>query len=206
MRAIREIDPDVAGLQEVRPLQLRYLRRRLPEYRFLSKGRARLGRYGEHCPVLVRRSGYTVGDWDVRRLAAGRIATVAGLSAGTVINTHLDETSPAAREASAETLAAWAGVRAGPVIVIGDLNATPDDPPLRTLLAAGLRDALSLLPANGAGAATGHSWTGTHDGRRIDHILVSPEWDVVDATVVRTRPGGRLPSDHWPVMARLRSS
>ena len=197
----------MAGLQEVRPLQLRYLRRRLPQYGFLSKGRAKLEGRGEHCPILYRRDRFTVEKWDVRWFAPDqpdRIATIAGFGAFGVVNTHLAERSPAARAQSVTTLLRWLADSPAPWVVMGDLNATPADPPVRALLDAGLRDVLSELPADGPGAATGHEWTGKADGRRIDHILVSGGIDVVDASIVRTRPFGRLPSDHWPVLARLR--
>jgi len=35
-RVVSDLAPDVAGLQEVRPLQLRYLRRRLVQLRLLE--------------------------------------------------------------------------------------------------------------------------------------------------------------------------
>lgn len=205
-QAIQEIAPDLAGLQEVRPLQLRYLRRALPAYGFLSKGRAKLEGKGEHCPILYRRDRFHVERWDVRWFAPDqpdRIATIAGFETFGVVNTHLAERSEAARAASATTLVRWMADSPAPWIVLGDLNATPDDPPVRALLEAGFRDVLADLPADGPGAATGHEWTGKTDGRRIDHILVSPEFEVVEASIVRRRPFGRLPSDHWPVVARL---
>lgn len=206
-RVIEEIGPHLAGLQEVRPLQLRYLRRRLPQYWFFSRGRANLKGRGEHCPVLYRPDRFDLGASDVRWFSPDvpdRIATVARFGAFNVVNTHLAERSPGAREASVATLVGWLGASPGPWIVMGDLNATPADPPVRALLDAGLRDVLADLPADGAGAATGHEWTGKTDGRRIDHILVSPQFEVLDAFIVRSTPFGRLPSDHWPVVARLR--
>ncbi len=205
--AIEEIAPDVAGLQEVRPLQRKYLQRRLRPYGWLSKGRAKLKGRGEHCPVLYRRDRLEVERWDVRWYAPDqpdRIATIAHFGAFSVLNTHLAERSAPARDHSVAALLAWLRESAGPWVVMGDLNATPADASVQALLAAGLRDALSGLPADGAGAATGHEWTGKTDGRRIDHILVSPGIEVVDASIVRSRPFGRLPSDHWPVVARLR--
>jgi endonuclease/exonuclease/phosphatase family metal-dependent hydrolase len=55
-------------------------------------------------------------------------------------------------------------------------------------------------------SGTTHHFSGRIDGRQIDHILVSREIDVLDAQVAHPRPFGRLPSDHWPVVARLRFS
>ena len=208
-RVVDDLASDVAGLQEVRPLQLRYLRSRLGTYGFVSRGRAKLKGKGEHCPILYRRDRFSAGPprWDVRWYDADqpdRIATVAHFDGFSVLNTHLAERSPSVREASVGTLLRWLDEAPGPWVVLGDLNATPDDPPLRALLGAGLVDALAALPADGPDAATGHVWTGKTAGRRIDHILISPAFEVLEASIVHTRPHGRLPSDHWPVMARLR--
>ncbi len=85
-----------------------------------------------------------------------------------------------------------------PWIVMGDLNATPDSPPLKVLTDAGLRYA---VPADAGGSW--HDFTGAEDDDRIDHILITPTWTVTEAAVSHFRPGGRLPSDHWPVMATL---
>ncbi|HUU35225.1 MAG TPA: hypothetical protein VMW48_14265, partial [Vicinamibacterales bacterium] len=50
----------------------------------------------------------------------------------------------------------------------------------------------------------GHFWDGSTSGTRIDYVLVTPEWDVLDARIAHPHPGGRLASDHWPVVADLR--
>ena len=41
------------------------------------------------------------------------------------------------------------------------------------------------------------------DGSRIDWILCSPDLKVVDADIDHRKPGGRYPSDHYPVRARI---
>ena len=213
--AIRAVAPDVAGLQEVRRLQLRYLAAQLPEYEFVSAGRNNGRMRGEHCPVLVRRERFAVEEWGVRWLGdarRGRIATVVRLvereTAGRIgaVSTHFDHRSADARSRSAAALTLWVRGDPGQWVVMGDLNATVVDPSVQTLLAAGLRDALAHVGPRGPGAATAHAWRGGEDGARIDHILVTAGFDVVEARIVRERPGGRLPSDHWPVVARLRQA
>lgn len=217
---LRRIDPDVAGLQEARRFQLRYLGRALPGYAAYGEGRGG-GRRGEHCPVLVRRSRLRAveawtrwfGDEPERagsRLPGARfprIATGVRLSDGVtgvtfdVVNTHLDEHLPANRGAAAAQLASWVSPDR-PTIVVGDLNAPAGDAavmgPLRE---AGLQAALA--PSAGG---TVHGFSGRVDGACIDHILVSPHWEVTGAAVVATGSGGRLPSDHWPVVAVVRST
>ncbi|HET6568866.1 MAG TPA: endonuclease/exonuclease/phosphatase family protein [Rhodothermales bacterium] len=81
-----------------------------------------------------------------------------------------------------------------PVIVMGDFNSTVHGWELQRMLHP-LRDAFT---------ERGEGWGGTYHARlplfRIDHILVSPEWEVVTAYV----PDMQTLSDHRPVVARLR--
>lgn len=223
VEAIRRPQPDVIGLQEVRPWQLRYLRSRLPEFGAVGTGREGRGR-GEQCPLLWRRERLRLERWETRwfsdtpQLAgsrgwgnrSARVVTLgwfedrsSGIRFGVAV-THFDWASAASRIRSAEALVRWlAGEPGLPWIVLGDLNVTPVDRAVQLLLQAGMRDALDHLPPRGAGAATAHRFTGRSDGRRIDHVLIPPDWTVVTAEIRRDRPHGRLPSDHWPVVTRL---
>jgi endonuclease/exonuclease/phosphatase family metal-dependent hydrolase len=213
---LAELDPDVAGLQEAYRIQERYLLQALPRYSSVGEGRDG-GRRGERSPVLYRTGAFRLvtgrthwyGDPDDRpgRLPGAsfpRIATVAelehevtGLRFG-VVNTHLDQREEANRVRSVEQLLGW--LRPGlPWLVVGDLNARPDEPAVRLLEAAGLR---SVVPLEEGG--TTHQWKGGTGGRRLDYVLVDDGWEVLGAGVDHTRPGGRLPSDHWPVWADVR--
>jgi endonuclease/exonuclease/phosphatase family metal-dependent hydrolase len=211
--AIRQLGADVLGLQEVRPPQVRYLRRSLPEYAFAGRGRDADGG-GEHALLLVG-GGWTVESAETRWLSpdpdvpgsvgwdAGltRVATLARLRRGGsvlgVANTHFDSSGAQARDNSAALLAGWLAAEPDrPWLVLGDLNARPGSPPLRRLAAAGFADP---LPAGAGG--TEHAFTGATDRDRIDYVLAGPGVRVLDVRVDHFRPGGRLPSDHWPVVA-----
>ena len=222
-KAIAGLTPDIVGLQEVRAFQESGLARRLPGYAGAGAGRADGRCRGERCTVAYRTSRLRLDAWTVRWFsdtpwAPGsrswgnpitRIATLcrfADLHTGDrfgVANAHWDGASPASRLRSAEALLAWLDP-ALPWIVLGDLNATARDPAVARLVAGGLRDTLAHLGERGPQAATHHLWDGSADGTRIDYVLVDGDWDVVEAWIDRTRPGGRLPSDHWPVVAEVR--
>ena len=210
---IRGFEADVVGLQEVRPLQLAYLRRALPGYAFVGRGRDRDGG-GEHASVLVG-PGWTVQSHETRWLSerpdvpgsigwdAGltRIATLVRLQRGAtrlgIANAHFDSRGRQAREHSAVLLAEWLHAEADrPWLVLGDLNAQPRSVPLRTLTAAGFADP---LPPDAGG--TEHGFTGATDRTRIDYVLAGPGVQVTSAWIEHPRPHGRLPSDHWPVLA-----
>jgi endonuclease/exonuclease/phosphatase (EEP) superfamily protein YafD len=102
----------------------------------------------------------------------------------------------AARDEALRGAAALASAADLPVVLLGDLNATPDSPAFSRLLdEAGLRDAMH-----------GRGWRPTWLAElwplalRIDHVLVSSGLCVEHAAV-----GPALGSDHRPVVARLRS-
>ncbi len=215
---IRRLAADVVGLQEVYRWQLRYLLRRLDGYEGHGEGRSRRRR-GESCPVLTRSCRLGVLEEQTRwfgdepdrpglRLPGAsfpRLATMVvaadKLGGGEfhVVNTHLDERRPENRRASVAQLVTWLSPD-HPVILLGDLNTSEaDDEVFAVLRGAGLRSVLSR-----EAGGTAHGFRGGVDGPRLDHILVSAHWEVIEAAVVSDFPGRRLPSDHWPVRAVLR--
>ena len=89
-------------------------------------------------------------------------------------------------------LRVWIDQEHLPIILSGDLNSTPDQW-FYGQLAQGLQAAGRL------GGIAAPSWPATRPLVRIDHVLVSPEWEVLEGAVP---PIGL--SDHRPVIARLR--
>lgn len=218
VNAITQLDADVVGLQEVLPDQLSFLRSAFAGAALVGVGRDDGAGGGEHAAVLVRPGDWTLESHQTRWLSPEparpgstgwdaelpRIATIAwlrhgsGLLAG-VANTHFDHTGESARTESARLLDRWAAAEPDVRwVIVGDLNAAPGSPPLRVFGDAGWVDALA-----GWAGGTEHAFTGATDRDRIDHILVRPEWIVDQAWISHERPGGRLPSDHWPVVADL---
>lgn len=227
-KATARLGADVIGLQEVYGFQQRHLLRKLPDYAAVGRGRGGhliQGRLlgGERSPVLFRSRRLRLDRHVTRWLSdtpdapgslnwgtsSPRIVTLAwftdipGKLRFGVANTHWDGASAASRRRSADALLGWLDLSV-PWIVIGDLNATAGDPAVACLIAGGLRDALAHAGERGPQAATHHGWDGSTAGTRIDYVLVTPEWEVLSAAIDHARPGGRLPSDHWPVVATLR--
>jgi endonuclease/exonuclease/phosphatase family metal-dependent hydrolase len=218
--AIAGLDADVIGLQEVRLFQERGLARRLSGYAGAGAGRDDGRCRGERCTVVFRPSRLLLEGWTVRWFSdtpsaprsrswgnpIPRIVTLcrfADLATGArfgVANAHWDGASAASRLRSAEALLAWLDP-ALPWVVVGDLNETAAAPAVACLVAGGLRDALARFGDRGPHAATHHAWDGCTAGTRIDHILAGAPWEVRGARIDHARPGGRLPSDHWPVVA-----
>ncbi|WP_280587165.1 endonuclease/exonuclease/phosphatase family protein [Halorubrum sp. Boch-26] len=148
-----------------------------------------------------------------------------------VVNTHFDHVSAHARRESArllrERLPGMAESDAGepaesvPIALVGDLNCTPGSDPYRILLgddpetgSSGpnetgddrlrLRDAAAAADLRHGPHTSLTDFARLIDGRRIDHALVSPEFDVeAFATLADRDDRGRYPSDHLPILTRM---
>lgn len=137
-----------------------------------------------------------------------------------VFNLHLDHQSQASRERSVELVTARISRRehGDPIIVTGDFNAGEENPAMRYLRGEiarahernaeapptlGLRDTYRVVHPHRTDVGTFNGFVGTSTGEKIDAILVSSEWEVRGAQIVRTAFERRYPSDHFPVVATL---
>jgi len=92
--------------------------------------------------------------------------------------------------------------------VMGDFNSPIGSEPYRLLADT---SATSLADARDLSAAAPYGPRGTFTGFRIetdapepiDHIFVSRHFQVASHAVITQHWGGRLPSDHYPVLVQL---
>lgn len=144
-----------------------------------------------------------------------RGALVATLDLGnaqtlTVINTHLqagregeEDEAIAQRTQQLQEVLDIATAAEGPVVIMGDLNASPGSPEMASIedAASGFYDAWAV--ANGdAGGLTIPASPDDEPTARIDYIFVSAGLRVTGTTVLDTETT-RLASDHFPVVADL---
>ena len=218
--------PALLGVQEALVFQVEALRAVLPDHAYFgrprtpSPGAEQCGIFWDTGRFRQRDGGHfwlsptpaEIGSrgWDA---ALPRMATwlvLEDLHGGgelLVCNTHFDHRGEEARLQSArllgERLPALAAGRA--VVLLGDFNASGGSAPLQALAGEGAPfvDTWSAVHGDVAGEGTFHGFRGVNDGRRIDWVLVSRDWRVLEAEVLRPRPGGRYVSDHEPVRARL---
>jgi len=230
---LRTENADVIGVQEALHDQIVEITAALSAYAVIGVGRDDGLTRGEYAAILYRRDRFHVAEsgtfWfsDTPSVVASRswgnsitrICTWARLvdrqgGAFWVFNVHLDHQSQPSRERSTQLLAEHIRARstpAEPVIVTGDFNVGESNPALRSLLAASDSGAPLLVDtfrlrhpgATEVGTFTGFDPART-TGDKIDYVLVSPGIEVLDAAILRTAVDGRLPSDHFPVTARLR--
>jgi endonuclease/exonuclease/phosphatase family metal-dependent hydrolase len=212
----------VVGFQEVMPHQRADLEAGLPEYRFLGSGRNHDGG-GEQCclaidPALeILETGTfwlcptpevpgSVG-WDAELT---RICTWARLARdGTslrVMNSHWDHVGERARVETARLLCDYVAALDEPVLLMGDFNTPPDSEPI-ALLTTWLRDVFASVHPHSPTASSFHGFGRTR-GPRIDYLLASPEFLVVDSSLVPEELPGLAdepleeriyPSDHLAV-------
>lgn len=215
--------PSIIGLQEGLAHQLTYLDAQWPGHARFGVGREDGDRRGEFSPIYYDTARFELAEgrtfwlsptpdtvskgWDA---ACERIATWALLrdrvrgDSLLVVNTHWDHVGSEARLRSAELLLGLIHpllVQGKDVLLMGDLNATPDDAALRVL------DQLLLNACPDQQADQG-----TYNGfgrqqpplPRIDHVLITPtRWRVVGYAVPKPLVNGRQVSDHFPVVVTL---
>lgn len=217
-QAMRFIDADLWGLQEVFKIQNRWLKNNTFDSGWEHRGRGRNRKNrGEMCPIWTRRSRLRITASATRwfgckptqpgsRIPGARfprLATTAEIrlrgdpQAFVVVNTHLDERSETRRLVALQQLAGWleSDFADCPAIVLGDFNTTLSESAAGPVLTLGLRPVLG--PADGP---TVHNYGKNPNPQTIDHILVSKHWTIAHARVARE--AGQA-SDHWPVVADL---
>lgn len=226
---LRSQQSDVIGLQEALRFQLDELQKALPEYAALGVGRDDGKSAGEHSAILYRKSRFSVEEsgtfWlsDTPEVPGSkswgnritRICTWARLTdrmtgrALYVYNVHLDHESQPSRERSVRLLLERMRARpkAEPILLLGDLNAGEENPATRFLtsqLDFPLVDTFRVRHSDAVEVGTFHAFQGVTSGAKIDYVFASLDFYVLDAQIIRENRRGRYPSDHFPVMARLR--
>jgi endonuclease/exonuclease/phosphatase family metal-dependent hydrolase len=227
---VRYHAPDLVGLQEPLDHQFAYLRERLPAYDWYGVGRVDGAADGEFTPIGVRSDRFQLGATGTRWLsespetpgsvdADARFPRIVSWAAVTdrptgrrlyLFNTHFDHRSAAARRRGATRVRRTVADVAGddPALVTGDLNATPESPPLARFRdpdgpGRPFRDARALAAHHHGPSHTFRQFEGDPT-ERIDYVLVGDEdWTVAQHAVLADRGDDLVPSDHRPVVAEL---
>jgi endonuclease/exonuclease/phosphatase family metal-dependent hydrolase len=220
---IAEADPDVLAIQEGLDFQLDDLAAALADYQKIGVHRG--GGTKDEFSGLYVRNGIKIFEsgtfwlsetpdvvasksWDS---SLPRTATFAKIDWDDedvcIYGTHFDHRGEEARAMSSKLIREHAPDDM-PVIVMGDFNSEPSDPPMLNFsldlyesVVAGLLPASKLGTFNGFKDPTG--------GRRIDHIFIhnvdSDKWlKMQTAKIHDQQVNGLFPSDHFPVSASFR--
>lgn len=221
------VDPDLLGVQEAQPAMVDWLAAQLPAYDRYGVGRDD-GQAGESATLFWKRDRYerlrtetfwcsptpTVPSkgWDAAYPRTVTRVLLRDRRTGDLLdvrNTHFDHVGVEAREQCARLVAAMeplsADGAAARIVLMGDFNTGPDTPPYRIIVEGGLADARTLSPVvfGPAGTFNAFDIARDNDGVAIDHVFVGPGLAVERFGVLTDSFGGRVISDHFPVVVDL---
>jgi len=223
---IRYHEFDVFGTQEGLPEQIDELAR-MDEFAHVGVGRDDGKRAGEHSAIFFRKARFEAlsqGDfwlsqtpevpskgWDAR--CCNRLASWVQLRDREsqrrffVFSVHFDHEGEVARKESAQLLLRKVKEIAGtaPVFCLGDFNSTPETEQIQRMQTA-LRDAylVSQSPPYGPVGTFNAFKIDAEMKARIDYVFVSAGISVLKYGVLSDSLSGRFPSDHHPLLLRVR--
>jgi endonuclease/exonuclease/phosphatase family metal-dependent hydrolase len=223
---VRDQNADIIGLQEALDFQIDEITTAVPAYATVGVGRDDGRSSGEFAAVLFRKDRFRVAEagtfWfsDTPGVPQSRswgnnitrICTWARLvdrdgRAFYAFNVHLDHQSQPSRERSTQLLRERIDARSvatDPVVITGDFNVGEKNPALATLRGPFVDTFRVVHPEEQTvGTFTAFKFDNTA-GEKIDYILVQPGTEVVHADIIRFHREHRYPSDHFPVVARVR--
>lgn len=231
-RIFRELNADIAGVQELTPRMRADFEQELSDYNLIGEGRGGC-LLDEHSDIAVR-NGYKINFGSTfwlskqpNRFASRmfsplyplswifpRICTVAEVYVNSrrirVFNTHLDVSSETARCIQLKIICRHISLYQDkdplPTLLMGDFNTKPDSRSIRALLNGGFgykNVRLRSIAETDLGG-TYHFFRGGDGGRRIDYIFASEDFQPVKIEIIRSSYDGLYPSDHYPIAASLR--
>ncbi|MBN1341278.1 MAG: endonuclease/exonuclease/phosphatase family protein [Phycisphaerae bacterium] len=225
---LEKVGPDLIGTQEGLYEQLKDLAVDLPAYAWIGTGRDG-GSRGEFMAVFYRKDRFEPLEFDHFWLSdtpevigsstwgnqCRRMVTwVKFLDRRTkrklyFVDTHFDHQVAEAREKSARLVLDRVGRLKTelPIILVGDFNAAAGGSrPYELLVKPGeFSDAWTAAERRGELYATYHGYgKPARDGARIDWILSRGPVRVLSSEIVTFSKDGQYPSDHFPVVARMR--
>lgn len=227
---IQESNPTVLGTQEGSYGMLQDLDSVLPAYSRIGEGRFGLqsgqSQSDECCAILYKHAELTAvkhgqfwlsenpespgsKSWDS---SLPRICTWVCFERkqepGTrfyIFNTHYDHMGQQAREESSkliiERIRQICEEERLPILLMGDLNAHPDNKAIQ-VLREHFTDAYSIL--NEPVGRTFHNFNGGVEGEPIDYIFATSDVGITELVVDRKLRNGKYPSDHYSVAVSVK--
>ncbi|MGB5431020.1 endonuclease/exonuclease/phosphatase family protein [Eudoraea sp.] len=220
-------EPEVFGIQEGLLHQLEEIKKGMPGYNYIGKGREDGLKNGEFSAIfynpekleLMEENTFWLSEtpeipskgWDaaIKRVCTyGLFKTKREGQNFWVFNTHFDHIGEEARKESVFQIIERIqelNTKNFPVILTGDLNLEPDHPSI-LLLSSAMQDTHLLAGDKGFGPE------GTFNGfnfsepitRRIDYIFLSKTgFQLLKYAILSDSEDLRYPSDHFPVLAKL---
>ena len=218
--------PNVMGVQEALPNQMKDLDSLLPNYKFIGVGRDDGRNQGEYSAIfynsqilkVVKNGTFWLSEtpdevsmgWDAvcnRVCTYGEFENIKTGQRFLVFNTHFDHVGETAKRESVHLVLGKIkelNIEGLPVVLMGDFNLEPDTENIKKITEV-LADSKSI--SNLVFGPKG-TWNGFNFEkpvtRRIDYIFVSEEnISVIKYAVLSDSWDAKYPSDHLPVIAEL---
>lgn len=222
LNQLKFYEPDILGVQEAMPNQMRDIDSLLVNYNFVGVGRDDGKNMGEYSAIFYNKNKFVVLEsatfwlsetpyqvsmgWDA---SYNRICTYALLKDKMskklfwVFNTHLDHIGKLARtESSKLILNKIQQLNTGnlPLILMGDFNLEPETEPIK-FIKTELNDSrdISIAAPFGPSGTFNHFKFDTPVNRRYDYIFVNNKISVQKYAVLSDSWDCKYPSDHLPV-------
>lgn len=223
IRLIKRHDPDILGVQEALAVQIDELQSALPGHSVLGVGRDDGVRKGEYSAIFYRRDRFGLREGGTKWISDspdtpgsigpgahiprvftwGEFFTNDGVRF-LALCAHLDHESPEARLMGCQQMRSFVTARPQlPSLILGDFNSTFHEPPIDHLVSDDLF--APSMPDEGPYGTFNAFDPNATGGPMIDHVFHSKDWVVVTAQIDRTSESGQVPSDHFPVIVRLRT-
>ena len=218
--------PDIIGTQEGQSHQLDFINRKVKSYKMIGVDREKNGEsefssifYNSKTLTLIKTETFWLSEtpsipslgWDAsykRICTYGVFKTKDTNQQFLVFNTHLDHMGENARMQSALLInkkIKEINTKNLPVILMGDFNCEPNSEPIKAINEL-LNDGVKLSKTNLSGPIgtfSGFDLNAALD-KRIDYIFVDKfeidSYSHVDSKI----PNGNWPSDHLPVLTKLK--
>lgn len=217
---------DFIGLQEALPQQTEFIDEQLPDYSYIGFGRDGEGTNSEGAPIFYQPARHKLlaqqviwlsptpvkvsKGWDAalnRICVYGVFETIGQADTIHVFNCHFDHRGEEARQESARLLTQLLtqyDLQDQQVVLMGDLNAEPDDEPLQ-LLREHFDDSYTTAshpPYGPVGTWCGFD-TSLAATKRIDYILSKNLTATHHRAIDDRRKNNLYPSDHLPVLVHF---
>ncbi|MEO1262242.1 MAG: endonuclease/exonuclease/phosphatase family protein [Bacteroidota bacterium] len=212
--------PDVLGVQEAVHSQMLDLDSFLINYDYYGVGRADGKTGGEYAAVFFNKNKLKLLDsgtfwlseqpdeiasvgWDasMERICSWvKLEEIKSEKTFFVFNAHFDHIGKEARKNSAILIVDQINkiTENEPVVLMGDLNFTPDEVPFSIILESGFKDVFG-------GIEKVRTFTGFEvkdaESKRIDYIFTNEKIKVKGCLIDDRNDGQYFPSDHLPVLA-----
>ena len=220
---LNRLQPDVIGMQEMKPEMRQMMIPYMREYVFLGAGRDQ-DRLGEAAGIAVRQERFMIervvsdilsptpevpgstygGDQShcPRIFTSCDLMPVAGGRPFRIMNIHTDHIGPIARcleiKQMLASYEAQQALRPMPTLLTGDFNALPDAEEMRPVM-----EDPAFRDLSGQLGGTFHDYDRLAVPEKIDYIFASKEWQVLNVFSIHEKKDGLFLSDHDPVIADL---